>query len=107
MLPILLLVAVSLTKGVKPAVLGADVYRYRYRYRYVWVGHRGQHPASAVAVRPFGVVGLAVAYFRKSPSLPLREPLGKLGSVLVVLFPSVAIGNMTARIFSRIPSSQW
>ncbi|OGX85408.1 L-lactate transport [Hymenobacter lapidarius] len=43
---------------------------------------------------PFVVVGLGVAYFRKSISLPLREPLGKMGSVLVVLFPSVAIAQL-------------
>jgi lactate permease len=43
---------------------------------------------------PFVVVGLGVAYFRKSPSLPLREPLGKLSSVGVVLFPSVAIAQL-------------
>jgi len=43
---------------------------------------------------PFVAVGLGVAYFRKSTSVPLREPLGKLGSVLVVLFPSVAIAQL-------------
>lgn len=43
---------------------------------------------------PFVAVALAVAYCRKSASLPLREPLGKLGSVLVVLFPSVAIAQL-------------
>lgn len=43
---------------------------------------------------PFVAVGLGVAYFRKSASLPLREPLVKLGGVLVVLFPSVAIAQL-------------
>ncbi|GAA4436970.1 L-lactate permease [Pontibacter saemangeumensis] len=43
---------------------------------------------------PFVVVGLGVAYFRKSRSLYLKEPLKKVGSVFVVLFPSVAIAQL-------------
>ena len=43
---------------------------------------------------PFVVVGLGVAFFRKSKSLYLREPLSKMGSVFVVLFPSVAIAQL-------------
>ncbi|MFD3000367.1 L-lactate permease [Pontibacter toksunensis] len=43
---------------------------------------------------PFVVVGLGVAYFKKSKSLYLREPLKKMGNVFVVLFPSVAIAQL-------------
>ncbi|MGY2133097.1 L-lactate permease [Hymenobacter sp. HD11105] len=43
---------------------------------------------------PFVAVGLGVAYFRRSPSLHLREPLSKMVSVFVVLFPSVAIAQL-------------
>lgn len=43
---------------------------------------------------PFVVVGLGVAFFRKSKSLHLAEPLRKSVTVLVVLFPSVAIAQL-------------
>ncbi|PRY12432.1 lactate permease [Pontibacter ummariensis] len=49
---------------------------------------------------PFVVVGLGVAYYRKSKSLYLKEPLGKMGNVFVVLFPSVAIAQLM--IFSGV-----
>lgn len=43
---------------------------------------------------PFVVVGLGVAYFQKSRSLHLKEPLSKMVNVFVVLFPSVAIAQL-------------
>ncbi|MDX5480406.1 MAG: L-lactate permease, partial [Hymenobacteraceae bacterium] len=43
---------------------------------------------------PFVAVGLGVAYFKKSESLYLREPLMKVVNVFVVLFPSVAIAQL-------------
>lgn len=43
---------------------------------------------------PFVVVGLGVAYFKKSKSLYLSGPLKKMGDVFVVLFPSVAIAQL-------------
>ncbi|WP_426058542.1 L-lactate permease [Hymenobacter sp. B1770] len=43
---------------------------------------------------PFVAVGLGVALVCKLPSLPLREPLGKMGNVFVVLFPSVLIAQL-------------
>ncbi|WP_299759537.1 L-lactate permease [uncultured Pontibacter sp.] len=49
---------------------------------------------------PFVVVGLGVAYFKKTTSLYLSEPLGKMLNVFVVLFPSVAIAQLM--IFSGV-----
>ena len=43
---------------------------------------------------PFIAVGLGVAYFKKSESLYLKEPLMKVVNVFVVLFPSVAIAQL-------------
>lgn len=43
---------------------------------------------------PFAVVGLGVAFFQKSKSLHLAEPLRKVASVFVVLFPSIAIAQL-------------
>ncbi|MFD2513488.1 L-lactate permease [Pontibacter locisalis] len=43
---------------------------------------------------PFLVVGMGVAFFKKSESLYLGELLMKIGRVFVVLFPSVAIAQL-------------
>ena len=53
---------------------------------------------------PFVIVGLGVALFLKSKSLHLKEPLGKMGAVFVVLFPSVAIAQLMIHSGGAQPS---
>ena len=57
-------------------------------------GIRGSIKPLQSPLLPFVVVGLGVAWYNRSKTLYLGEPLGKLGKVFIVLFPSVAIAQL-------------